>query len=121
MKMCMPHWEMCREAVTDRGMYGLVLKSGKAAVDNIVEELQGGEPAFDPLMSLNNHFWGEALRCGGLYLMGQNETGENGGHYCPICELEKNSRAYIAKEAIGSIADQMRDHAIKQKMIPEAS
>lgn len=123
MRVCPDHWAMCREAVDLRGMSSLVARSGKEAVDRAMEEANGADPkeTFDPLMALNGHFWSEALRCGGLYLMGQNETGENGGHYCPVCEFEKRSKGFVAKDAIGDIADQMAAWAREQGLLPEIS
>ena len=112
---------MCRAAVDARGMSSLVSRSGQEAVTRMTDELQGedSKATFDPLMPLHNHFWGEALRCGGLYIMGQNETGENEGHYCPVCEFVKHSPGFSAEESIGSITDQMLSWAREQALIPK--
>lgn len=101
----------------------LVSRDGKDATEKMVSELQGGDAktTFDPLLSLNSHFSAEALRCGGLYIMGQNDTGENDGHICPVCEFVKHAKGFDAKEAIGNIADQMAEWARSEGMIPALS
>ena len=118
MRICKEHWAMCREAIDERGMSDLGAKSGEEAAADMVAELNGEDAKFDPLMSMNNHWSSEALRAGGLYLMGETENGENDGHYCPICEFEKNAEGFEAKPAIGMIADQMRQYACEAGLIP---
>lgn len=120
MKICEPHWDLLRKAVDERGMTSLVARDGKAALDNMVAELQGGAPAdFDPLMALNNHFWFEVLRCGGLYLMAQDPSGANDGHYCPLCEFEKHSNGFVAADAVATVADQIAEHCRAQGLLPK--
>lgn len=132
MKMCQPHWDTMRAAIVDRGLDGLVAKSGEAAVDAQVRQLEEAQrtgsvseqttkETFDPLMSMHWHFSNEALRCGGLYLMTQRADGDNDGHYCPLCEFEKNAAGFAAKEEIGTVADQMRDYCIEQGLIARPS
>jgi hypothetical protein len=121
MKVCTSHWKLMRDTIEDRGMGGLVLKSGEALGENIEKELNGEKAHFDPLMSMNTHWWSVALQNGGLYLMGTPEDGANEGHYCPLCEFEKHSEGFVAVEAVGSIADQMRDYAIAENLIARPS
>ncbi len=123
MKICRDHWSMCRQAIEDRGMSGLVARDGEQAHENIVEELQGGSPPFDPLMSMNWHWTNEALRCGGLYLMAVDAEANpaNDGHYCPICEFVKHLEGFDAPASIGTIADQMAAHARSEGLIPSVS
>lgn len=104
-------------------MSELVARDGKEATDNAVEELQGGNPPFDPLMSMNWHWSGEALRNGGLYLMeiDMKANPDNEGHYCPLCEFAKHMKGFEAKASIGMIADQMADHARAEGLIPQVS
>lgn len=113
MKMCQPHWDVCREAIRERGLEPLVAKSGAAAMANIKQELEGATAPFDPLMSMNNHWWGNALQNGGLYLMGVDVEANphNEGHYCPLCEFEKHREGFVAKDEVGAVADQMADYA----------
>ena len=118
MKICQKHWDMCRAAVADRGLGDLVAKSGSEAANDAMAELRGEESKFDPLMSMHWHWTNEALRCGGLYLMSKNETGENDGEYCPICEFEKHASGFVANDAIGMVADQMQVHARSEGLIP---
>lgn len=123
MRFCKPHWDMCRKAIDDRGVSGLIAKDGKTAVDDAVADLQG-EPdpkneRFDPLMSMHWHWTNHALRNGGLYLMGENEDGSNDGHYCPICEFEKHMRGFDAEKDIAIVADQMLHWARGEGLVPQ--
>jgi hypothetical protein len=132
MKMCAPHWQTMRDAIEEKGLSGLVAKSGEAAMDAQVRQIeehqrtgsvseQTTKETFDPLMSMHWHFSNNALRCGGLYIMGQREDGENDGHYCPLCEFEKNAEGFVAREEIGKVADQMRDYCINEGVIARPS
>ena len=122
MRICKEHWQMCRDAIDELGMGHLGAKSGKVALDNIVDELQTGEtPPFDPLMSMNNHWWSEALQSGGLYLMGQPEDGSNEGHYCPVCEFSKHQKGFDARSTIHNIASQMQAYCYDEGIIPRPS
>ncbi len=40
MRTCKDHWQMCRDAIDERGMSGLVAVSSEEAHGNIVEELR---------------------------------------------------------------------------------
>lgn len=125
MRICKEHWKTMREAVDARGMTGLVAKDGKQAVDDAVADLrQEPDPEnerFDPLMSMNWHWMNNALREGGLYLMGQTEDGSNDGHYCPLCEYAKHMQGFEADEAIGLVADQMLNWARGEGLVPQPS
>lgn len=121
--MCKEHWDLCREAVKDKGMWSLVARSGEEAMENITDELSGREPRFDPLMSLNNHYMGDALRNGGLYLMSVDMAANptNEGHYCPLCEFKKHMPGFDAKVDVEQTADSMAAYAREQKLIPAVS
>lgn len=134
MKICKAHWQMMRDAIDSRAMYGLVAKSGEAAMEDQVKQLEEhqrmGEVSertiketFDPLMSMHWHFTNEALRNGGLYLMNLDPAAnpENEGHYCPICEFEKHSEGFAALEAIGQVGDQMQAYCYDEGLIPRPS
>lgn len=123
MKICKDHWTACREAVESRGLSSLVAADGKEAVSRVMDEFNGGDMKknFDPLMSMNFHFTNNALSCGGLYLMGTPPDGENDGHYCPICEFVKNARDWDAKVEIAKVADQMREWALAEGLVPKVS
>lgn len=82
MKMCQPHWDKLRKAISDRGMDHLIAKSGELAARTIVKELEGNATPldYDPLMDCNNMIFAHALKCGGLAMLcGEPER-------CPICE-----------------------------------
>ena len=123
MKMCSKHWEVCKEAVKSRGMWDLVARNGEEAAENLMTEAQGGKAPFDPLMSMNNHWWGNALQNGGLYLMNLDLAAnpENEGHYCPLCEYEKHSKGFDAKAAVEQVADQMLQYCRSERLVPQPS
>lgn len=118
-----------RDAVDERGMTGLVAKSGEAAVEDQVRQLEEAQhtgevseqttkETFDPLMSMHWHWTNGALRNGGLYLMGVYYDENNvEHHYCPICEYVKHMKDFDAKKEIESVADQMRVYCVEQKLI----
>jgi hypothetical protein len=127
MKICKDHWQVMREAVESRDMFGLVAKSGEAAMADQLRQLEEAQvtgsvsdqttkETFDPLMSMNWHWMNEALRCGGLYLMGENADAAD-KEYCPVCEFVKHQKGFVAKEAIETVADSMRKYCIEQKLI----
>lgn len=114
---------MCRQAIENRGMSGLIAKDGKTALEDMVADFHG-EPdpkheRFDPLMSMHWHWTNSAIREGGLYLMGETEDGSNDGHYCPLCEYTKHAKGFDAADAIGLVADQMLDFARTNGLVPK--
>lgn len=105
-----------REAIAMRGMDSLGAKSGKEAADNAEVELMGGDAPFDPHMSMHWHFTNAALKAGGLYLVAENPDDPE-GHFCPICEFEKHATNFVAKDAVGHIADQMLAYCRKEGLV----
>lgn len=119
MRICQDHWKMIRDVLKDRGMDHLGAKSGKEAMDQMINDLQAGKGSqdpkdFDPNMSLHWHFTNEALRCGGLYLMFAKP---DGGDYCPVCEFVKNVEGFEAKKEIENIADQMLEYCRENGLV----
>jgi hypothetical protein len=122
MHICALHWDKLRAAIKERGIDHLVARSGKEVIDAAVEELQGGDPSFDPLMSCNYMIWNQGLKMGGLYLMGQKS---DGSEYCPICEAlvhmapppgmtkEQQERSWI-----DGPADMALDECRKRGLVP---
>ena len=134
MKICKDHWQTMRDAIEARGISGLIAKSGEAAIDDTVRQLEEAQATgevsekttrdtFDPLMSMHWHFTNEALRCGGLYLMTNDPAAnpDNDGEFCPVCEFVKHSQGFVASEAIGSVADQMLAYCREQGLVPKVS
>lgn len=123
MKFCQPHWELARKIIDDRGMTPLIAKSGEAAMESLVADLQkqASNKDFDPLMSMHWHWTNSALRAGGLWTLEQDPSGKNDGHYCPICLFCDKEGKFVAEEAIGDVADQMRTWCVEQGLIPKAS
>lgn len=116
MRICREHWQVCRDAIDSRGMGGLVAGSGEEAFERMTDELKGGKPPFDPLMSMNWHWSNAALESGGLYIMGQNPDDAD-GHYCPLCEFTKHAKGFDATTEVGRIADQMLEHCRAEGLV----
>ena len=114
--MCMPHWEDLKKTIEDRGLMGLVASDGKTAVENLVSELQeGSNPQnYDPLMAAMLAIWANALKYGGLYLMSQDDQGND---YCPLCEAQKHG--IEAAEWIALAADGQVEMARGLKLAPK--
>lgn len=86
MKMCMPHWERLRTAIQERGIWHLVSRNGEEAKQRLEKSLESGKiESFDPLISAHNMIVSNAVRSGGMYLMGEKP---DGSEYCPLCELD---------------------------------
>lgn len=131
MKICKDHWQVMRDAVEERGMFGLIAKSGEAAVDDAVRQLEEAKATgsvseqttrdtFDPLMSMHWHWMNGAMKNGGLYLLGNNPDDPE-GNYCPVCEFAKHVKDFDAKKEIDAVADQMRDYCVEQNLIAKPS
>lgn len=114
---------MMRAAIEERGLGGLVAKSGETAAENLAADLSGepdpGHARFDPLMELNNHFVSQAFAAGGLYLMNvdRDANPDNDGHYCPVCEFEKHG-APPGAQMIAESLDEMRAFAVDEGLVP---
>lgn len=127
MRICTEHWNDCKAAIESRGLKSLG-KSAEQAFENLVQEADGVAPVtkeqFDPYMSMNNHWWGTALKLGGLYLMMVPRTDkpeENEGHYCPLCEMAAHMKGFDPKVEIPLVADQMRAWCIHENLLPPPS
>jgi len=116
MKMCMPHWEQLKQAITERGLMPFVSKDGTAAVARLKELGTAGDQPPDPLLAANFAIWSNALRLGGLYLMQ--------GEYCPLCELNKNHELQGGADSADWIchaADDQRELFVQKGWLPKAS
>lgn len=120
MRYCQAHWDVLRQAVKDRGMWDLVPTSGQEATERMAEQLRGGEPKFDPLMSLHWHYVNSAIENSGLFILGHNPDDPE-GHHCPLCAFEKYAKNFDAPADVGRIADEIREYCIKKGFIPKVS
>lgn len=124
MKMCADHWATCRKAIKDRGLDGLVARDGRQVMDDAVADLSG-EPdldnsRFDPLMSMNWHWSGVALKAGGLSMMAEGPA-SNDGHFCPLCEMASHYPDFDPEDEVSKVADQMLAWAREQSLVPRAA
>lgn len=109
MKFCEKHWTELRQAIDTRGLSHLIHQGGEAAASAIERELKGiaTKADYDPLMDAHNMIAAQALRVGGLYLMGADEQGNQ---YCPLCEVDKNISEGVAGEWITGCTDSILKH-----------
>ena len=77
MQMCDKHWELICQAIKDNGIWHLVANDAAEAVERIAAK----NP--DPLVAATMMIYGEAMKCGGPYLVMPRP---DGGEYCPVCE-----------------------------------
>ncbi len=117
MKMCPTHWAALRKAIDERGLSGLVAGDGKKAHAAMVRELDGvPEPGdWDPLMSANWAIFSEALKCGGLAMMGVDEARKL---RCPLCMADLGGGPGTAEEWISGCCDAQLAHARDLKLVP---
>lgn len=115
MKMCQPHWDALRKAIEDRGLYHLVAKDGKTAIDNLKAELEGrGDKSnYDPLMTANLMICDTALQMGGLYLLN--------GEHCPLCEAAKHLGANAPEVWINGCTDSILEYCQKHGIVGQPS
>ena len=100
MRMCMDHWNALRKAIDDRGLYGLVAKSGEAAIASIVrhvEKTADQKADFDPLMNANFAIYAAFLE----------DAGPAGLCFdgCPLCEVAKSPKEKLDEEWINGVSD----------------
>lgn len=114
MQICKDHWRDVREAITERGLDGLVSKDGKAAFDAMERQLRGQDDKrdFDPLMNANWAICSAYLRDVGLAGMV--------GDKCPLCEVEKSKPGLAANWIAGCATDQL-EQARELGLVPVAS
>lgn len=122
MRICKPHWDVCKAAIEKAGLSSLISEdTPKKQIEEAVAVSEGKpseKPPFDPLMSMNNHWWSVSLEAGGLAMMGHNPAEGSDGHFCPLCELAAHYKEFIVEKQVASIADQMAQYARDQKLIP---
>lgn len=112
MKLCMTHWNMCRDSIEELGMSALVHKDGRSAIDSEVRQLE--EHAKAGALS--------AQTGSNVSLTIDTEANpDNEGHFCPLCEWVKHAPEINASEAIDRVSTQMQAWCREQGLIPKAS
>ncbi len=110
MQICKDHWAAMRAEVKARGLDHLVAKSGKAAADSMMAELnQTADPAmtFDPLMNANFAITAQFLES---VPVGERLSAFS-ADVCPLCCLSPKREGTTPSELAdnwikGSIQDQ---------------
>lgn len=121
MKFCAPHWRQMRATLETHGLSGIGAKTAGECLENIEVELKGGKTDFDPLMSMHWHYMNAAIANGGLYLMKQDPSGKNEGHYCPLCEFEARAPGFETQADLDNTASLMAAHARELGLLPRVS
>jgi hypothetical protein len=93
MKMCQPHWDALRAAIEERGLMGFVANSGQAAINKVVDDLEGApeKQTFEPLMAANMAIWNNTMSACAQYnanpLAMMSADPDHPERECPICFL----------------------------------
>lgn len=118
MRFCKDHWAKMKAGVEDRGLGHLVAKSGEAAVERVVAELEhrATDATFDPLMTAHWMIVNRALECGGLYLMTHNPDVAD-GEFCPLCEVAKHTTPPADDDWIKGCLDAVRDMCVEKGLV----
>lgn len=108
-KWCQPHWDQLREAVRVRGLDKFGAQNAEEAHRDMVDQAQGEETQFDPLMG---SFWrlsNAVLETAGLRAVGQ----------CPMCILrdESDPELKLVDDWIDGVTDSAHQYAVEQGLI----
>ena len=94
MKFCQPHWDKLKDAIKVRGLFDLVAKDGKEAMEQAKGQLEGKEQTlenFDPLMAAHWMIVSNSMEMikgiGGNPLALMMSDPEHPELECPICYL----------------------------------
>ena len=94
MKFCEDHWHELKNAIRQRGMWGLVESNAYAAP---TRQKSGQASEFDPMTTATLMISEQALMAFGTYLLSH--------HCCPLCEVEQNLGKGLSVEWINIDAD----------------
>ena len=79
MRMCMPHWNALKAAISLRGLDSLVAKDGKEVVKRMISD------KFEPLMFAHNMIIMRCIDEIGLHLLTPKDDSSD---YCPLCAIK---------------------------------
>ena len=116
MNWCKPHWDRLREAIDIRGLSKFGAQSGEQAAKEIADELEGKEPAFDPLM-------GSWTRLNANMLSSLEKQGRASFELmmtCPMCILEFDGQPHLVDNWINGVIDDALRYAQEQRLIGNA-
>lgn len=111
MKICQDHWHELRNAIRQRGLWGLVAPSGYLTREITAKEFETkpAEATLDPLWAASLMVSQQALMACGSHLLGRND--------CPLCEVEKNLGRHLSLEWIDTDADTILQVCRERHMI----
>ncbi len=115
MRYCADHWDMCLEAIKRYGLESLVSSEDMQLVGRGAK--MDPTVAFNPLLALHDHFLDDCIKHGGDYIMRPDFSGNNNGHYCPVCEFAKHSKRFVPLTDIDRVAGQVAAFCRKQGLV----
>ena len=99
MKICQDHWHELRNAIRQRGLWGLVAPNGYLVTPTTSQELEANseKSTLDPLRAISLMISEQAVMVLGSSLLTRND--------CPLCEIEYNLGQDLSLEWIETNAD----------------
>lgn len=107
MNWCQPHWDLLKQGIKDRGLWKFVPEA-KEAHENIVEVLEGGEEAFDPLMGA----WARINMT-----MAESPALRGRIMQCPLCVLLEDGRPDLVRNWVDGCLDQAAMYAVEKGLV----
>jgi len=91
MRFCSDHWAELRTAIEKEGVYHLVARDGRQAVDQMADQLDRQKVTianYDPLMGAHNMILSRCMDIVGMQIMFADPDGSD---RCPICYLKREA------------------------------
>ncbi len=113
MNWCQPHWDVLRKAVEDRGLSHLIAKDDETALKNTMDNLEGDEEVFDPLM-------GSYCRINNQMLVDLKDMGQADLQTimrCPLCLLVEHGQPEQVENWVNGVTDQAQHYAVEKGLI----
>jgi hypothetical protein len=108
MKICPDHWHDLRNAIRQRGLWGLVAPSGYLE-RQVTEQELAATATLDPLKATSLMISDQAVMALGPYLLTCND--------CPLCELDRSLGRGLSLEWIEFDADMILQVCQERHMI----
>jgi hypothetical protein len=108
MNWCKPHWDRLREIIKDKGLDQFGAKSAEAAAQDMVDQAEGKDTDFDPLMgswARINARMIESPGCRGRILE------------CPLCILVHDGQPELVEGWLQGVTDSAYNHAVGTGLI----
>jgi hypothetical protein len=117
MQFCKQHWKSLQDTVKAKGMFHLV-KDHKTVQKRMKDEIadKATDDTYCPLFDCHFMITEKALALGGPYLM---QSPPEGGHYCPLCELDKHKDLVKSNSAewIDGVTEAVLDYCKEKNLL----